>query len=914
MAKKKLTNEEKILKSSERKRKVDKFFITILVLFVLCGIGYVSFIIYKNGGINFINNKKNEEKKKEEKEEETLKGFKEVQTKGQPLLIGNYIIDVKDNYVVAIYDNNGDLIKELDEEQYNINGLYFGKKGNIYYVEYEKDESSVNNVIVYDITNKKDSVVLELEGNHSFFTELYVDLETDYLIGFVEKINDENGDSTFKIHYLDGEEVELGSYYLDTVNKRANAEDPMGIVSERYAVVSDYNTAESQYGVVDLKTGELVIGLNYNLLYQTKDDNFVAKMGDKTGLIDIKTKKLLPYDYDFIAPVDDFYVVAKDHKMAIVDNEYNFVTDFEFDMEEAKQYYYKETDANTNDIVAYKAVNKYLLVVNSRPSTSVTYDEGTAYDRTDRDLEENPSGNDGNDPGVHGTDSSDWDTYTPDTGTDEGENPTGEEQTDTDPGEDTNPDEGENPTGEEQTDTNPGEDATPGDGETSTGSEQTDNKPEEDTSSEDGEKNTGSEQTDKNIDEDKEQGGGDGVDGQDNSGARLVETSGNLVDQLVGEDGLNALEIDDVAAWGAAGMAGLMLGMTNLGTDENGEGFLSNLATGLDDDRTLADSGIDVFEHPDYTDQNDTALLSNGGWSSYDDAVAAGFGDSIMSEAEFLEAKAAGDPSVSQYSSYQEYLDAMYNSYLGGVDGLNSDGNIGAFNLQSANELDGTGNGTSVVGGFAALGGAAAVGGLAAGAVIGADEANGGLISSDMTMNSDGTLSDGKQSINDFLFGALDDPDEEEKKKQTLRERIAMIAAAATGTSSLATFGLANAGVIGPTWFTVSVLLLAVALLYFEMVVDKKNKRREELESVKQMTARRGFFNQNNVQETTTNKQVDWILFGMVLLSTSAFILKTYDVISWLLFLILLILFILIIVAYVILKKKLGENNNGVPY
>ena len=50
------------MRKSERKRKADKFFVTILVLFVLCGIGYVSFIMYKNGGINFVSTKKNEEK------------------------------------------------------------------------------------------------------------------------------------------------------------------------------------------------------------------------------------------------------------------------------------------------------------------------------------------------------------------------------------------------------------------------------------------------------------------------------------------------------------------------------------------------------------------------------------------------------------------------------------------------------------------------------------------------------------------------------------------------------------------------------------------------------------------------------------------------------------------------------------
>jgi cbb3-type cytochrome oxidase subunit 3 len=379
--------------------------------------------------------------------------------------------------------------------------------------------------------------------------------------------------------------------------------------------------------------------------------------------------------------------------------------------------------------------------------------------------------------------------------------------------------------------------------------------------------------------------------------------------------------MEDVASWGAAGAGALMLGLANLGADENGSNsYLSNLAMGLDESRTLPNAGIDVFEHPDYTQQSDPANLSNsGGWTSYQDAVAAGCTD-VMSEEEFLNALASGDPRVSGYSNYQEYLDAMYSQYNNGV----GDGQIDPFNLQSANELDSEGaNGTSFAAGFGALAGAAAVGGLAAGAVMGfnGDEANGGGVNGSMNsqfgLNGSNGLDDedGSKSLFDIIFGTIDENDEEERKKQSLRERIALIAMAATSTSGLATFLLANFGTISPVWFTIALLLFGLALFYFNLVKDKKNKRREELDAMKKMT-RQGFFNRTNPQNTPAPavKEVDWVLFGMVLLSTSAFILKTYDVISWLLFLILLILFLLIIFAYVIIKKKMGEEENGVPY
>jgi len=599
------------------------------------------------------------------------------------------------------------------------------------------------------------------------------------------------------------------------------------------------------------------------------------------------------------------------------------------------------------------------------------YNSMNAYERSDKDLGDNTSPSPGGcgGGGGGGAENSDWNMYTPDTDPGKSEDPTGTDESDEDTSEDTNPEEGENPTGAEQTDGDPTEDTGPQEGEKPTGAEQTDGDPTEDTGPQDGEKPTGAEQTGGGLGDDGTGSEGEKPTGAEQTGGSLVETSGSLVDGLVGGGLGDGLEMEDVSAWGAAGAGALMLGLTNLGAGEDGTNtYLSGLATGLDGDRTLGETGLDVFEHPDYTGGNPD-LLSNGGWSSYDEAVAAGCTDvmtendfltakangdpsvagyetyqdyldakyrdyaathpgfgsgmggwssyqdaidagftSLMTEQQFLNAKAAGDPSVAGYSSYQEYLDAMYQQY--------SNNGVDAFNLQSANALNdaNSGGGTSFAAGIGALAGAAAVGGLAAGGVIGADEANGGLFGSEGGIGADGQYHESKRSVNDVLFGSLDDNDEEEKKRQLLRERIAMITTASTSLSSIVTFIMANLGTISPIWFTSSILLFALSLLYFFMVKDKKNKRREELEAMRKLTSRKGFFNQANPKTTPSANKVDWVLYGMILLSTSSFILKTYDVISWLLFLILLILFVLIIFVYVIMKKKLGENDGQVPY
>lgn len=531
------------------------------------------------------------------------------------------------------------------------------------------------------------------------------------------------------------------------------------------------------------------------------------------------------------------------------------------------------------------------------------YNSINAYGRSDTSLEDpppTPGGSGGG--GGGGAENSDWNMYTPDTDPGKGDVPTGTDATDEDTTKDTDPDKGENSSGAEQSDQDPSRDTGPQDGEKTTGAEQTDGDPTEDTGPQDGEKTTGTEQTGGGFGEDGQTTEGEKPTGAEQTGGGLVETSGSLVGGLVGGGLGDGLDMEDVSAWGAAGAGALMLGLTNIGTREDGTNtYLSNLATGLEEDRALGEMGLDVFEHPDYTGGNPD-LLSNGGWSSYDEAVAAGCTD-VMTENDFLTAKANGDPSVAGYSSYQEYLDAMYQQYAnGGVD---------AFDLQSANALNdaNAGGGTSFAAGIGALAGAAAVGGLAAGGVIGADEANGGLFGSEGGIGADGQYHESKRSINDVLFGSLDDNDEEEKKRQIFRERIAMITTASTSLSSIVTFIMANLEIISPVWFTVSILLFASSLLYFFMAKDKKNKRREELEAMRKLTSKKGFFNQATPQTTPAANKVDWVLYGMILLSTSSFILKTYDVISWLLFLILLILFVLIIFVYVIMKKKLGEND-----
>ncbi len=352
----------------------------------------------------------------------------------------------------------------------------------------------------------------------------------------------------------------------------------------------------------------------------------------------------------------------------------------------------------------------------------------------------------------------------------------------------------------------------------------------------------------------------------------IIDGTVSIVGGLVDPDNDTGADMADVAVYGAAGAGALMLGLTTPGGDAN---FLSNLASGSDD-RPLDGVGLDVFDHPDYTSGDGKG---NAGYMSSNGAGGAGS-----------------------------------DSELGDPNSLSSQ-----FDIKSAGELDGDsssgGKGGNGLGkGVATLAGAAAVGGAAAGIAVGidAEQGKGGRFGEGSDY-----IGSSKKSLNAMFFGELEDEDAAKKNQQETLERVSLILMGASSASSFGTFILANMSVINPLWFLIAALFFGGSYVYTDIVKDRKYKRKQELEKegklVKATKPYFGISKDKKLVKTSAKaddaiKEPDWILLGMVLLSSSAFILKSFDVISWLIFLLLLILFILIIVVYIILKKKLGEE------
>ena len=526
---------------------------------------------------------------------------------------------------------------------------------------------------------------------------------------------------------------------------------------------------------------------------------------------------------------------------------------------------------NTFEVLAGSNYNAALAAPDSA-AEAVSMEEMFAYEASDVQLTDPEKPVDASEiTGDDQTDADDKGDQQEDTG---GRKPTGGTQTDTtlddDPGDDTGP----GPTGTEQDPVTTG-DEDPGTGDTGpgpTGTEGQDPGTGDDDGTGDTTGPTGDDQTGIDLTDITPPGDTGGTGGNPTS-ADLIDTAGSMAGRLNGEDD-DGLDLEDVGQFGAAGMAGLMLGLNNLGEDDD-ESYLSNIASGLDDDRTLMDMGLeDVFEHPDYT---------------------------------------GGDPNADNLGNELDGVGIGPNGEL--MDGTGEDGDVDGFNVKGIADGEGNGDGSDagdLLKGAGAMAGGLALGGLAAGGFMGMDESEGGMFSGkDAYGRSDGS----RMTLREMLFGTSDDEDEEEKERQSFREKLAIILTSSGIISTILTFLLSSFGVISPWWLIIALLLFAGGLLYFNIVLDKKNKRREELAAVKEMTGKRSYLNNsqnlaNNMTAPTPKvREVDWVLYGLIMLSTSSFILKSYDVINWLIFLLLLILFILIIFVYIELKKKLGEDN-----
>lgn len=373
------------VKREKKKKFLDElkaFFILALIIVVFVLGGWYWYTHVYDGG-------KPRESVKEEKNVDEYKTAKYVVADGRELSVLNdkFLVEYDSKNIYKVMDMKTNVLFE-GEEAYS----YFteGIDGNFYAIS-DADADNENILTIFKLSNKKLEKVKELMSSGVYFTSIVYreneNSEHSYTLGFSgtrfsydEDMNEQN--TTF-LYTLEGKEYELSNYSLVGDEVRLDVADPVVTYDKNHIIVGSKSTyAEMVYGVYDLSADAIIIKPQYEGLYTNKG-NYIAIKDGKAGIVTDKLKKIVDFQYDFIAMFDDYYVVSKQNKMAIMDASYKLVTDFSFAYQKTSEdipYSYKVCCSGMNTFTSYKVGEKYILVTNHLElEREIQYDKHETY-------------------------------------------------------------------------------------------------------------------------------------------------------------------------------------------------------------------------------------------------------------------------------------------------------------------------------------------------------------------------------------------------------------------------------------------------------------------------------------------------------------------------------------------------------
>ena len=289
------------------------------------------------------------------------------------------------NKIYAILDSNGKELAKFDSG-FEYSSVYTGVDGKLYLeVLISDDESSSNRLELKVFEDGKINNVYSEEEKGYMFTSIV--LNNGDLLGYaknpVDGYDPEEDEKVNSQVYLveNKKKIDCGDY---TVEGDKESHYNKINSSSNYIVVSKTTDGVKKYGAIDLKTGKLVLGFDYEQLVTTTDNNFVVVKNKKAALITAKLKKLIDYEYDFIEANDGFYVVGIGKKMALMDKNYKLFTEFDFDFENALMtdgYDYRVSERGFNSFAAQKYNDKYVLL--TKDNVFVTGSDKTSRVKND---------------------------------------------------------------------------------------------------------------------------------------------------------------------------------------------------------------------------------------------------------------------------------------------------------------------------------------------------------------------------------------------------------------------------------------------------------------------------------------------------------------------------------------------------
>lgn len=357
------------VKKEKRKKFFDElkaFFILVLLIVAVVFGGWYWYTHIYDGGKPRVSTK-------EEKTVDEYQTSKYVVADSRVLDVVNdkYLVEHDDEKLYKVMNMQTEVLFEGNEEY-----SYFseGIDGN-FYVIVDEEADNENVLTIYKLVDKKLEETKQLMSSGVYFTTIQYKengaSNQSYTLGFVgtrfsydEEMNEKN--TTF-ISTLEGKDYELSNYSLVGDEVRLDVTAPVVTYDKNHIILGAKATySEMVYGVYDLASDTIIVKPQYEGLYTNKG-NYVAIKDGKAGIITDKLKKVVNFEYDFIAMYDNYYVVSKKDKMAIMDADYKLVTDFVFDYQRTSEnlsYTYNICCLGMNTFASYQVGEKYVLVTN----------------------------------------------------------------------------------------------------------------------------------------------------------------------------------------------------------------------------------------------------------------------------------------------------------------------------------------------------------------------------------------------------------------------------------------------------------------------------------------------------------------------------------------------------------------------
>lgn len=339
-----------------------------VILLIIGGVVGAGFLIHKF--VKPFESKKsntNEETKVVESNDYKTVVYKAAEDRYLDVIDDTYLIEYKDNVLYKLLDMDGNVLFEGNE---TYSDIIMGIDEELYLVLYGADlENDYASASVYKFVDKKLVEVFTAADAGYLYTNLVYRVDgIEYLVGIVGEtlLNDDDVKVETVLYTLDNDRREIKDVRLHGEdNFRLAIDEPIVTYSKDYVVVKDSND-ENKFGVYDIKNNTIVLNTKYDGLYTTMNGNYIAVKGKKAGLVNVKSKMLIDFKYDFIYDAGNFYVVSKDKKLGIIDNEYNVVIKptFAFQHVGNAGFSYRLCCGAINSFSAIKYKDKYVLTVN----------------------------------------------------------------------------------------------------------------------------------------------------------------------------------------------------------------------------------------------------------------------------------------------------------------------------------------------------------------------------------------------------------------------------------------------------------------------------------------------------------------------------------------------------------------------